>query len=79
MMLNSGVHHQVFARPKAEQVFRPWWDFVEDCVLSSMLAIGKRYSRGLLRTEMMWMFKCQYLELGIYCYSKSCTVSLIYR
>ena len=32
----------MFQRPKAELVFRPWWDFVEDCALSTMLAIGKK-------------------------------------
>jgi len=40
MMFSSGLQQQVLARPKAELVFRPWWDSVEDCVLSSMLAIG---------------------------------------
>ena len=40
-MFNSGLQQQVFQRPKAELCFRPWWDFVEDCALSTMLAIGK--------------------------------------
>jgi hypothetical protein len=40
MMMNSGIQQQVLNRPKAELAFRPWWDSVEDCVLSSMLAIG---------------------------------------
>ena len=40
-MFNSGIQQQVFQRPKAELCFRPWWDFVEDCALSTMLAIGK--------------------------------------
>ena len=45
MMLNSSVQQHVLKRPKAELVFRPWWDTIEDCVLSSMLAIGRaRYS-----------------------------------
>ena len=41
-MFNSGIQQQVFQRPKAELCFRPWWDFAEDCALSTMLAIGKK-------------------------------------
>ena len=41
-MFNSGLQQQVFQRPKAELCFRPWWDFVEDCALSTMLAIGRK-------------------------------------
>lgn len=41
MIHNGGIQQQVLQRPKAELVFRPWWDFVEDCVLSTMLAIGE--------------------------------------
>ena len=42
IMFNSGIQQQVFQRPKAELCFRPWWDFAEDCALSTMLAIGKK-------------------------------------
>jgi hypothetical protein len=47
MMLNSGLQQQVLNRPKAELVFRPWWDSVEDCVLSSMLAIGREKMKDI--------------------------------
>jgi len=40
MAFESGLSQQVLHRPKAELVFRPWWDSVEDCVLSCMIAIG---------------------------------------
>lgn len=39
-MLNQGLQQQVLNRPKAELAFRPWWDSVEDCVLSAMVGIG---------------------------------------
>ena len=44
MFHSGGIQQQVFQRPKAEQVFRPWWDFIEDCVLSTMLAIGRIFN-----------------------------------
>ena len=48
-MFNSGIQQQVFQRPKAELCFRPWWDFAEDCALSTMLAIGKKcVKKGLI-------------------------------
>lgn len=43
MFHGGGIQQQVFQRPKAEIAFRPWWDFIEDCVLSTMLAIGRIY------------------------------------
>ena len=52
-MLNQGLQQQVLNRPKAELAFRPWWDSVEDCVLSAMVGIGRRENWGIMLSNLI--------------------------
>ena len=40
--LEADLKKQILGRPKAEKVFRPWWDTLEDYLLNSLVLLGKR-------------------------------------
>ena len=39
--LEQDIKKQILGRSKAEKVFRPWWDTVEDYLLNSLVLLGK--------------------------------------
>ena len=40
MFHGGGIQQQVFQRPKAEIVFRPWWDFIEEGRAEYLIAVA---------------------------------------
>ena len=41
--LEQDLKKQILGRSKAEKVFRPWWDTVEDYLLNCLVLLGKKY------------------------------------
>lgn len=39
--LEADLKKQILGRSKAEKVFRPWWDTLEDYLLNSLVLLGK--------------------------------------
>ena len=39
--LEQDLKKQILGRSKAEKVFRPWWDTVEDYLLNCLVLLGK--------------------------------------
>ena len=39
--LEQDLKKQILGRSKAEKVFRPWWDTLEDYLLNSLVLLGK--------------------------------------
>ncbi|TRY70309.1 hypothetical protein TCAL_15061 [Tigriopus californicus] len=39
--LEQDLKKQILGRPKAEKVFRPWWDTLEDYLLNSLVLLGE--------------------------------------
>ena len=39
--LEQDLKKQILGRPKAEKVFRPWWDTLEDYLLNALVLLGK--------------------------------------
>ena len=37
----NDLKKQILGRPKAEKVFRPWWDTLEDYLLNSLVLLGE--------------------------------------
>ena len=42
--LEADFKKQILGRPKAEKVFRPWWDTLEDYLLNALVLLGKHIS-----------------------------------
>ena len=42
--LEQDLKKQILGRSKAEKVFRPWWDTVEDYLLNCLVLLGKEVS-----------------------------------
>ena len=40
--LEQDLKKQILGRPKAEKVFRPWWDTLEDYLLNALVLLGKK-------------------------------------
>ena len=40
--LEQDIKKQILGRSKAEKVFRPWWDTVEDYLLNCLVLLGKQ-------------------------------------
>ena len=38
--IEGNVRKSMLDRPDAEKVFQPWWDYVEDYILNTLIAIG---------------------------------------
>ena len=38
-------------RSKAEKVFRPWWDEVEDTLLNTLVILGKNFNVSYVQYE----------------------------
>ena len=41
--LEQDLKKQILGRSKAEKVFRPWWDTLEDYLLNSLVLLGKYF------------------------------------
>ena len=39
--LEQDLKKQILGRSKAEKVFRPWWDTLEDYLLNSLVLLGE--------------------------------------
>ena len=60
--LEQDLKKQILGRSKAEKVFRPWWDTLEDYLLNSLVLLGKsndvvpnyHYSSRCLRIAMQF-------------------------
>ena len=39
--MEEDLKKQILGRPKAEKVFRPWWDTLEDYLLNALVLLGK--------------------------------------
>jgi hypothetical protein len=43
--LEQDLQKKILGRSKAEKVFRPWWDMVEDYLLNALVLLGKLSNR----------------------------------
>ena len=39
--LEADLKRQILGRSKAEKVFRPWWDTIEDYLLNCLVLLGE--------------------------------------
>jgi len=47
--LEADLKRQILGRSKAEKVFRPWWDTLEDYLLNCLVLLGESSLRDFLR------------------------------
>lgn len=47
--LEQDLKKQILGRSKAEKVFRPWWDTVEDYLLNCLVLLGKNYNHSNMK------------------------------
>lgn len=40
-LLDQDLRQQILERSKAEKVFRPWWDTLEDYLLNFLIVLGE--------------------------------------
>ena len=57
--LEQDLKKQILGRSKAEKVFRPWWDTVEDYLLNCLVLLGKNLKSWVYKTpksKFLWAF-----------------------
>ena len=53
--VGATVAGKVLGRTKAERMFRPWWDELEDQLIYGLLTLGKIQYSLLSRSDLDWM------------------------
>ena len=54
--LEQDLKKQILGRSKAEKVFRPWWDTVEDYLLNCLVLLGKNLKSWVYKTPKSKIF-----------------------
>ena len=44
MFAANSVHSKIVKRSQAEEIFRPWWDAVNDAVVGALFSLDNNFS-----------------------------------